>query len=133
MKYMQKEMQEQFKEDILSGKIWGLRLVKTPNDVIRNNAYADIYGIPRQIVNADENKFYLKTRINDPYRSQYNGRDYVAPTCLRKTEEHELLEAHYDGFDYYDGSCVQSSVEIPAAVNSEDIVLISEQEVIWSY
>ena len=87
MNWMQKEMRDQLAKDIQEGKIWGLRLTKTHVDAIRNNAYADIYLIPRKIVKADDEKFYVETRINRPYYSQYNGIDYVTPHCLKKTEQ----------------------------------------------
>lgn len=133
MNWMQKEMRDQLAKDIQEGKIWGLRLTKTHVDAIRNNAYADIYLIPRKIVKADDEKFYVETRINHPYYSQYNGIDYVTPHCLEKTEQYELCEGYYDAFDYYDGNYLRGTDYIPAAVNEEDQVQITEYEVLWCY
>lgn len=133
MKYMQKEMREQLMQDIQSGKIWGLKLVKTHVEAIRSNAYADVYLIPREIVKWDNEKFYVKTRRNIPEYKNYNGIDYVEPSCKEKTEEFELCEGYYNAFDYYDGNILRGIDEIPMAVNPEDQIQITEYEVIWSY
>lgn len=133
MKYMQKEMREQFMQDIQSGKIWGLKLVKTQVEAIRSNAYADVYLIPREIVKWDNEKFYVKTRRNIPEYKNYNGIDYVVPHCKEKTEQFELCESYYNAFDYYDGNILRGIDEIPMAVNPEDSVQITEYEIIWSY
>ena len=133
MNYMQKEMREQLMQDIQSGKIWGLRLVKTHVDAIRTNAYADIYLIPREIVKWDDKKFYVKTRRNLPYYSNYNGIDYVTPHCKEKTDEYVLSEGYFDAFEYYDGNILRGIDYIPAAVNPDDQVQITEYEVLWCY
>lgn len=133
MKYMQKEMLEQFMQDLHDGKIWGLRLVKTPINAIHNNAYGDIFGIPRQIVKSDNEKFYMLSRRNKPYFSGYNGIDYVEPHCKEKTDIYAKTEAYYSAFNYYDGCTLQSITEVQSPVNEDKSVLITEYEIIRSY
>lgn len=133
MNWMQKEMQEQLMQDIQNHKIWGVRLIKTPIEAIRSNAYADAFMVPREIIDYDEEKFYVKTRRNIPYRSHYNGIDYVSPHCKEKTDQYEACEGYYSAFDYYDGNILRGIDYIPAAVNPEDQVQITEYEVLWCY
>lgn len=135
MLFMQEEMQNDFKKDLKEGKIFGLRLVETQNEVIRRNVYADIFGTIREIVGYDDKKFYLRTRRSTPYylKETYNGSDYVLPDFSLPEDEYYDAEGYFEVFNYYDGNRLKSSQEFSAMVNQKDIINITEYEVIRSY
>ncbi len=117
MVYMQNEMIESLKKDIREGKIWGLKLVKHPCEVIRNNTHGDIFNIVREIVDADDQCFYLRTNCRHA-----DGKAYLYD-----------CEAYYEAFSYYDGDILRSILNIPAAVDEKDAIQITEYEVLRSY
>lgn len=135
MNFMQKEMQEELKKDILSGKIYGLKLIKTPIEAIRNNRYSLMFGEIREIVNANETCFYLKTRVMEPHylKGTSNGVDYSISDFSIPTQNYVNCEGYYSAFENYDGHILQAISEVPNAVNEKDIAQITEYEVIRGY
>lgn len=132
---MKKEIQEQLKYDIAKGKIWGLRLVKTPIEAIKTNCYGLIFEESREIVGFDEEKFYLKTRYREPtyLPGTFDGKNYAVPDYSLPTDIYSDVEAYYSAFNYYDGDILRAVCKIPAAVNPKDSIKITEYEVIRSY
>lgn len=132
---MRKEMQEELKKDVESGMIWGLRLVKTPVEAIKNNTCAMMFEESRPISGFDEKCFYLATRYKDRHYlpGTYDGKNYVLPDYSIPTDFYTEAEAYYSAFDYYDGNILRSTTEITAAVDPKDIIQITEYEVIRSY
>ena len=130
---MQKEMQVDLKKDVESGKIFGLRLIKTDNEVIEHDCYAEMFETVREIVGFDDRRFYLKTRMRDPHYLGYNGVEYTIPDFAVSSFKYSDCEAYYETFNYYDGNILRSVNEFPAAVNEEDKVSVTEYEVIWGY
>ena len=114
MIFVPEGMLEQLKIDINEGKIWGLRLVKSPVAVIEDNKYADMFGIVREIVNPTDDGFSLKTKRND-----------ICGWCE--------CEAYYSAFSYYDGDILRAVDNYSAVVDEKDAIQITEYEVLWSY
>lgn len=136
MKYMPKDMIDELKSDIEYGKIWGLKLVKTPIKVIENNRYSQMFDVSRPITKFDDECFYLKTRRCIPHclEGTYSGgAKYYEPDYAIPDDIYEECEAYYSAFNYYDGNTLRSTVEIPNAVNKIDEIKITEYEVIRSY
>jgi hypothetical protein len=111
MNWMEEEMIEELKKDIQSKRIKGLKLIKTPVEVIRNNVHAEIYKAPRRVVMPGKNLFYLETRCAD-------GSFYCA-------------EAWYDAFDYYDGKILRNTQKFDKCVYPEDEIKVTEYEVLY--
>lgn len=134
MIFMQEEMQRDLKKDIQSGKIAALCLVRTNNAVIRDNTYAQMYFVDREVCGFDDEKFYLKTKKMEPHyhTDAYDGKNYRKPDYATPDGYFEC-EAYYAAFNYYDGDILRSVVEIPAAVKDEDRISITEYEVLRSY
>lgn len=132
---MIKEMIEQFISDLEKGKIFGLQLIRSENDAVKRNCYADIYQTVREIVGFDNEKFYLRTRLSDPYYLQgsTNGSDYCLPDYSIPSDEWYNAEAYFSAFDYYDGNTLRSIQKFPAAVIEKDSVVVTEYKVIRSY
>ena len=135
MKFVQEEMQNDFKKDLKEGKIFGLRLVKTDNEVIKRNVYAEVFDTILEITRFDENKFYTLIRRREPHYiiGSYNGRDYQIPDYSIPTFDYEETEGYFSAFNYYDGNVLRATVDIPAAVDPKDSLKITEYEVIRSY
>ena len=133
MVYMQEEMIESLKKDIQEGKIWGLRLIKTPVEVIQDNSYAMMFNVVREITGFDDDKFFLKTKRNVPAYYEYKNYDYQKPGGHVSSERYFDCEAYYQAFSYYDGDILRSILNIPAAVDEKDAIQIAEYEVLKSY
>lgn len=114
MIFVPEDMLEQLKADAESGKIWGLRLVKSPVAVIEDNVYADMFGVVREIVKVTKDGFSLRTKRND-----------ISGECD--------CEAYYGAFSYYDGDILRAVDHYSSVVNEKDGVQVTEYEVLWSY
>ena len=137
---MEKELQDQqatasvyLKKDIQEGKIWGLRLIKTPTEVIRDNSYAMMFNIVREISGFDEKKFFLKTKRNVPSYFDYKNYEYQKPDGYVTTDNYCECEAYYGAFNYYDGNILRSTQYFPSCINEEDQVQVTEYEVLHIY
>lgn len=128
------EMQNEFKKDLQDGKIFGLRLVKTPSEVFENNVYGKMFIQTREITGFDEEKFFLKTKRMTPcfYPGSYDGLNYKMPD-YGKPNGYVECEAYFNAFDYYDGDILRSTTEISAAVDKKDCIQVTEYQVIRSY
>lgn len=135
MKYMPKEVQDELKLDIKNGKIWGLKLIKTPIHTVERNVYAQIFDCPREIVGFDDNCFYLKTRRCEPHylEGTYNPVSYYESDFSIPDDIYEECEAYYQAFNYYDGNILKSITEIGNPVNETDRIQETVYEVIRSY
>lgn len=80
-------MIEQLKNDVISGRINYLKLIDTDIEVIKDNKYAMMFGVYREVMNRNDNWFSLKT--------------YAHGIILE-------AEAYYTAFDYYDGTILKS-------------------------
>ena len=133
MIFVPDEMKEQLINDIKEGKIWGLRLIKTPTEVIRDNSYAMMFNIVREISGFDEEKFFLRTKRNVPCYIDYKNYEYQKPNGYVSTDECYEAEAYFQAFEYYDGDILRSTQYFPSCINKEDQVQIIEYEVLRSY
>ena len=113
MVYMEKKMQDELMQDIQEGKIFGLRLIEHPIAIIQNNVDAEMFGIVREIIDCDKEKFFLKTKS---IAGQYFD-----------------CEAYYAAFNYYDGDILRKIEEFPNVVDEKDSVKVTEYEVLRSY
>ena len=127
MNWMEEEMNHDFKKDIQNGKIWGLKLIRSPIAVIEDNHYADIFNVAREIVGCDEEKFYLRTRRNKPKYIDYKNYEYQAPIGSNPTDNWVDYEGYFGAFDFYDGNILRASVK------DDDIPICTEYEVIHAY
>lgn len=135
MDFMTKEMQEKLKKDIITGKIYGLKLVSTPIEAIRRNQYAKIFEEVRPVVEADDERFILLTRRQEPHYlpGTYDGTGHYFADFSIPDQKYCDAEAYYSAFDYYDGHTLKSIVNIPSAVNEKDRIQITVYEVVRSY
>lgn len=127
---MKLNMIDRLKEDIQSGVIKSLRLVKVHNEAIRNNCYALIFDIVRPISFVDDKKFYLKTQKVRYGYTNYDGINYRLPDRYEPTNEFADCVAYYDAFDYYDGKILRKTESFSAVVDQKDAVQITEYEVL---
>ena len=113
MLYMVKEMQDELMQDIRDGKVFGLKLIKHPVEVIENNRDHEMFGVAREIIAYDDEKFFLRTK-------SIAGR-YI--DC----------EGYYSAFNYYDGDILRKIEEFPNVVDEKDSIKVTEYEVLRSY
>ena len=140
MLLMEKELQDQqviasadLKKDIQEGKIWGLRLIKTPVEVIRDNSYAMLFNMVREISGFDDEKFFLRTKQNNPVYYDYKNYDYQKPNGYVSGDEYCECEAYYRAFNYYDGNILRASEYFSSCINEEDQNQVTEYEVLHIY
>lgn len=120
------------KKDIQSGKVKKLKLIEVHNDVIRDNSYAEMLNVVREITRFDDEKFYLKTK-RKPTQGRYelvNGAyERTAVVNGRYRDDWTECEAYYSVFSY-DGKRLVKEDKFPAAVNVCDRLQRTVYEVI---
>ena len=118
--WMEAEMNEAFKNDILSGRIKSIRLVDTPNPGLRANRDALIFNTYNPIVKTEDDKFLVRIR-----------------RCLNgvPVNEYDLAEAYYSAFSFYDADLgvAKTQVDIPSAVSLMDSVKTDIFEVAYGW
>ena len=108
------EMKEQLKKDIEEGKVWGLKMIKCPTEVIRSNRDAQIFGVVNEITRVDGNYFYMKIFSNITH-------DYVEG------------EGCFDAFTFYDGDILRSDRYFSICSEEKDQIQTTEYEVYHIY
>ena len=129
------EMIQELKDDIENGKLYGLKLVKTSNEVIKRNLYGEMYEVIREIVGFDNEKFYLRTKLREPrfITGSCNGTEYCIPDYSISSNRYCDCEAYYNAFNFYDGNILRCVLNFPDAINKKDSVIVDEYQVIRSY
>lgn len=79
---------DDFKQDIKSGKIKALAMLDVHTQVIKDNAYAQMYLAIRKIMNVYDDYFTLETYYNDGTQTE--------------------CEAYYNAFTNYTGNSVSN-------------------------
>ena len=120
------------KKDIQSGKIKALKLIESTNVFIRSNCNALMFGVERDIIDWDEERFYLETETL-PIQGLYeltNGA-YSLTDIVKARHENDwcLCEAYYSVFKY-DGKRLVHEEEIPNAVYGKNRLSRTVYEVI---
>lgn len=125
-------MKHDLKKDIQSGKVKKLKLIEVHNDVIRDNSYAEMFNVVREITRFDDEKFFLRTK-RKPTQGRYelvNGAyERTAVVKAREKEDWTECEAYYSVFSY-DGKRLVKEDHFPAAVNVCDRLQRTVYEVI---
>lgn len=101
-----------------AGKITALRLIETPNEAIRSNRYALIYGVARPITRITDDQFWLDTLFCDS-QAVYNDGLLVDVVPMAKAW-HMDAEAYFDAFTDYDGRYLTKIESFPNAVAVKD-------------